>query len=131
MAFQCTVVTPEQQVLDEQVTQAIVPAHDGQVGILTDRAPLLVKLGVGELRLDLAGGQTRTFLIDGGVAQMKDNRLTIITDDAIPAAEINAEEARAAVAEASAQRITDTDSFQQRQHRLARARAMQQMASSR
>jgi len=131
MAFQCTVVTPEQQVLDEQVTQAIVPAHDGQVGILTDRAPLLVKLGVGELRLDLAGGQSRAFLIDGGVAQMKDNRLTIITDDAIPAAEINAEEARAAAAEASAQRITDAESFQQRQHRLARARAMQQMASSR
>jgi len=129
MSFQCTVVTPEQQVLDEQVTQAIVPAHDGQVGILTDRAPLLVKLGVGELRLDLAGGQRRAFLIDGGVAQMKDNRLTILTDDAVPAAEINAEEARAAVAEATAQRITDPDSFKQRQHNLARARAMQQMAS--
>ena len=129
MAFQCTVVTPEQQVLDEQVTQAIVPAHDGQVGILTDRAPLLVKLGVGELRLDVANGQRRAFLIDGGVAQMKDNRLTIITDEATPAAEIKGEEARAALAEASAQRITDADSFNQRQHRLARARAMQQMAS--
>ena len=129
MAFQCTVVTPEQQVIDEQITQAIVPAHDGQVGILTDRAPLLVKLGVGELRLDVAGGQRRTFLIDGGVAQMKDNRLTILTDDAVPAAEINAEEARAAVAEATAQRVTDAESFQQRQHRLRRARAMQQIAS--
>ena len=129
MSFQCTVVTPEQQVLDEQVTHAIVPAHDGQVGILTDRAPLLVKLGVGELRLDVAGGQRRAFLIDGGVAQMKDNRLTIVTDDAIPAAEINADEARAAVAEAIAQRVTDAESFQQRQHRLARARAMQQLAA--
>jgi F-type H+-transporting ATPase subunit epsilon len=128
MSFQCTVVTPEQQVLDEQVTQAVVPAHDGQVGILTGRAPLLIKLGVGELRLDVAGGQSRAFLIDGGVAQMKDNRLTILTDDAIPAAEIDAEEARAAVAEATAQRITDSESFQQRQHRLRRARAMQQMA---
>ncbi len=128
MSFQCTVVTPEQQVLDEQVTQAVVPAHDGQVGILTGRAPLLIKLGVGELRLDVAGGQSRAFLIDGGVAQMKDNRLTILTDDAIPAAEIDAEEARAAVAEATAHRITDSESFQQRQHRLRRARAMQQMA---
>ena len=53
MSFQCTVVTPEQQVLDETVTQAILPAHDGQIGILTDRAPLLVKLGVGPLRLDV------------------------------------------------------------------------------
>jgi F-type H+-transporting ATPase subunit epsilon len=129
MSFQCTVVTPEQQVLDEQVTHAVVPAHDGQVGILTDRAPLLVKLGVGELRLDVAGGQRRSFLIDGGVAQMKDNRLTILTDEAIPAAEVDPDEARAAVAEASAQRVTDAESFQQRQHRLARARAMQQMAS--
>lgn len=129
MSFQCTVVTPEQQVIDEQVTQAVVPAHDGQVGILTGRAPLLVKLGVGELRLDVAGGQSRAFLIDGGVAQMKDNRLTILTDEAVPAADIDPEEARAAVAAATAQRITDAESYEQRQHRLARARAMQQLAS--
>ena len=129
MSFQCTVVTPEQQVIDEQVTQAVVPAHDGQVGILTGRAPLLVKLGVGELRLDVAGGQSRAFLIDGGVAQMKDNRLTILTDEAVPAADIDPEEARAAVAEATAQRITDAESYEQHQHRLARARAMQQLAS--
>ena len=44
MAFQCIIVTPEQQVLDESVTQAIIPAHDGLLGILTDRAPLLAKL---------------------------------------------------------------------------------------
>ena len=44
MAFKCVVVTPEQQMFDETITQAIVPAHDGKVGILTDRAPLLVKL---------------------------------------------------------------------------------------
>ena len=47
MSFQCTVVTPEEQAFDAQVTQAILPAHDGLVGILTDRAPLLVKLGTG------------------------------------------------------------------------------------
>ena len=47
MAFQCVIVTPEQQALDESVTQAILPAHDGLIGILTDRAPLLVKLGLG------------------------------------------------------------------------------------
>jgi F-type H+-transporting ATPase subunit epsilon len=82
MAFKCVVVTPEQQMFDETITQAIVPAHDGQVGILTDRAPLLVKLGAGELRLDLAGGQSRRFTIKGGIAQMKDNVLTILTNEA-------------------------------------------------
>jgi F-type H+-transporting ATPase subunit epsilon len=79
MAFSCVVVTPEQQVLDESLAQAIIPASDGLLGILTDRAPLLARLGKGPLRLDLASGQTRTLQIDGGVAQMKDNKLTILT----------------------------------------------------
>ena len=79
MAFSCVVVTPEQQVLDESLTQAIIPAADGLLGILTDRAPLLAKLGKGPLRLDLASGQKRFFRIEGGVAQMRDNKLTILT----------------------------------------------------
>lgn len=83
MAFQCTVVTPEQQVLDASVTQAIVPGHDGKVGILTDRAPILLKLGNGELRIDLAQGPKKFFKIKGGVAQMKDNKLTILTEEAV------------------------------------------------
>jgi F-type H+-transporting ATPase subunit epsilon len=82
MAFSCVVVTPEQQILDESLTQAIIPAVDGLLGILTNRAPLLAKLGKGPLRLDLASGQKRLFRIEGGVAQMKDNKLTILTTTA-------------------------------------------------
>ncbi len=82
MAFSCVVVTPEQQILDESLTQAIIPAADGLLGILTYRAPLLAKLGKGQLRLDLASGQKRMFQIDGGIAQMKDNKLTILTPSA-------------------------------------------------
>jgi len=128
MAFQCVIVTPEQQAFDETVTQAILPAHDGQVGILTDRAPLLVKLGLGELRLDLAKGGTKVFFIEGGIAQMKDNKLTIVTNEAVEPAEISAETARADFAEATAQRITDQKSYDDRQRRLQRARVMERMA---
>lgn len=99
MSFQCTVVTPEQQAFDAQVTQAILPAHDGLVGILTDRAPLLVKLGAGPLRLDLQGGQRQYFLLKGGVAQMKDNKLTVVTGEATATTEAEAEAGRPVVAE--------------------------------
>jgi F-type H+-transporting ATPase subunit epsilon len=135
MSFQVVVVTPEQQVLDETVTQAILPAHDGQIGILTDRAPLLVKLGQGPMQLDFASGGggsgkgQRVFYVEGGIAQMKDNRLTVLTQIAVPASEINAESARAELAEATAQRITDQKSFEDRQRRVNRARAMQQLAT--
>ncbi|HSV16723.1 MAG TPA: ATP synthase F1 subunit epsilon [Tepidisphaeraceae bacterium] len=131
MAFQCTIVTPEAQALDESIQQAILPAHDGLIGILTDRAPLLVKLGVGPLRVDLAGGQQRFFLIDGGVAQMKDNKLTVLTTVATPASEIDAATARAEYAEAVARRPIDAPTAEARQHQMERARAAEAIAGKR
>jgi F-type H+-transporting ATPase subunit epsilon len=136
MSFQVVIVTPEQQVLDETVTQAIIPAHDGQIGILTGRAPLLVKLGQGPLQLDLASGQgrgaggggTRRFYVEGGIAQMKDNNLTVVTQIAVPAEEISAETARAELAEATAHVPTDQKGQEDRTRRLNRARAMQELA---
>lgn len=80
--FHCTVVTPEAAVLDAELTQAILPAYDGQMGILAHRAPVLARLGTGLLRLDLADGSRRSFRVSGGFAQMKDNRLSILSDEA-------------------------------------------------
>ena len=129
MAFHVVIITPEQQILDETVTQAILPAHDGEIGIMTDRAPLLVKLGQGRLQLDLPGGQKRRLYVEGGIAQMKDNQLTVLTQMAVPADEISAEAARAEFSEASSQRIVDDKSFDDRQRRLQRARSMQELAA--
>jgi F-type H+-transporting ATPase subunit epsilon len=129
MAFQCTMVTPEQQEMDQPAAQVILPAHDGLVGILTDRAPLLVKLGLGPLRVDLTNGQKKFFLIEGGVAQMKDNKLTILTNIAIPASELDAESARAEYAEALARRAIDEKSQAERMQQMQRARFKQQLAT--
>lgn len=129
MAFRCVVVTPEQQTLSEEsVEQAILPAHDGLLGILTDRAPLLVKLGVGPLRVDITGGQSRTFFIDGGIAQMKSNNLTILTQQAILPEDINAATAGAEYAEAEARHTTDAKGAEERQRAMERARIKQEMA---
>jgi F-type H+-transporting ATPase subunit epsilon len=131
MAFNCVIVTPEQQVLDQQVSQVIFPAYDGQVGILTDRAPLLAKLGIGALRLTAVNNQERVFFVEGGIAQMRDNKLTILTNEAIPADEIDPEAARAELADATARRITDEKSFNERDRQLRRARAKQELAANR
>jgi F-type H+-transporting ATPase subunit epsilon len=128
MAFQCVVVTPEQQVLDESCSQVILPAFDGQIGILTDRAPLLAKLGVGVMRVDLASGQKREYFVDGGIAQMKDNRLTVLTTEATPPEQINAESARAEYNEASARKATDQKTAEERQRAMQRGRVKQEIA---
>jgi F-type H+-transporting ATPase subunit epsilon len=85
MSFKCVVVTPEQDVLDLAATQVILPADDGLIGILTNRAPMLARIGKGPLRVDPDKGPTQTFHIQGGVAQMKENKLTILTQKAVPA----------------------------------------------
>lgn len=128
MSFKCVIVTPESQVMDETVTQAIVPAHDGLIGIETNRAPLLVKLGIGPLRVDLTASSQRNFLIEGGVAQMKDNLLTILTQKCTPATEIDAQTAKAELSEANARRITDDKSFQDRQDAIKRSMVKQELA---
>ena len=132
MSFQVVIVTPEHQVLDESFESVVLPAHDGQIGLLTDRAPLLVKLGQGPLELTARAGQPpRRFYVEGGIAQMKDNHLTVLTQIAIPAGEISAESARAELAEATAQRVVDDASFEDRQRRMQRARAMEAIATQR
>lgn len=131
MSFQCVVVTPEQESFSDTVRQVILPAHDGLVGILTGRAPLLVKLGMGPLRVDRLAGDPEVFFVDGGVAQMKDNRLTILTDRAIPAADIDPETIQAEYTHALAQQPTDPTQRQQREHQLAAAKIKQKMVEDR
>lgn len=87
VAFQCDIVTPDREVFAQSVTGVVLPAHDGQLGILTSRAPILVRLGDGTLTAHLATGPDRTYHVRGGVAQMKDNRLTVLTEYASENAE--------------------------------------------
>ena len=44
------VVTPEKQVLEETADSIAIPMHDGELGILPDRAPLMCELGIGQMR---------------------------------------------------------------------------------
>ena len=100
--FDCSIVTPAEEVFGGKVNYVMLPAWDGQIGAMAGRSPLLTKLGVGSLRLDLADGSSKWFLIDGGFAQMQGNKLTVLTESATRAESLNAGEAEREYAEASA-----------------------------
>jgi len=76
--FHCSVITPERAVLETDATFVALPAHDGELGVLRNRAPMLYKLGTGELRVETPEGKHLLF-VDGGFAQMVDNRLALLT----------------------------------------------------
>jgi F-type H+-transporting ATPase subunit epsilon len=131
MAFQCTVATPEGLSYDGTITGAIVPAHDGQVGILTDRAPILLKLGAGELRLHVSGGGADVvYFVAGGVAQMKDNVLTILSDEAKTKDQLDVEAAKKDLVDfANAPQGTASEQTL-RDRKMRRARAVLQVAGA-
>ncbi len=121
--FQCTIVTPEAAVLDQPVAYASIPAWDGLLGVMHRRAPLLVKLGYGPLRLEGSDGSERRYYVGGGFAQMNDNRLTILTEEAIPSEKVDRAEVEAALREAEAF-VPQTPADRARRERdLTRARA--------
>ena len=127
--FQCSVITPERIVLDTPATFVAFPAHDGEVGILPHRAPLVYKLGIGRLRVE-AENQKHFFYIDGGFAQMAGNRLTILTEQAKKASEIQPAAAEKALAEARAMSGTDAKAYESRQQAIRRAKAQLKLAGS-
>lgn len=97
--FRCRLVTPTARLVDDAVVYASVPAWDGLFGVLPGRAPILARLGVGELRMDFpdvkGGGGSRSFLVEGGFVRMVRDELTILAERATAAETITEEEAQA------------------------------------
>lgn len=104
--IKCTLVTPEDKLLDEQVTYASIPAWDGLFGVLPGRAPIVARLGTGELRLAFpettAAGGERSYFINGGFVKMASDTLTILAEHAVPAENLVESEVKAEVTEADA-----------------------------
>lgn len=100
-SLKVVVVTPEKAVLDATADLVILPMIDGELGVLSGRAPLIGRLGAGELRLKSAAGVTRYF-VEAGFVQVRSNVVTVLTASAKPAASVTAELAIAAATEAEA-----------------------------
>ena len=125
----CSVITPEQQVLDADATAVVLPAHDGLVGILHDRAPMLCELGIGQLRVDTTGGGSKNYFVDGGFAQVLHNEVTILTDRAIPVELLNKAAAQKALADAEAMKPEDEVSAKAKRRAVTRAKVQIALAT--
>src|SRR5438309_2460720 len=100
----CVVVTPERVLLDEPADFVALPMYDGELGVLPGRAPLIGRLGFGELRIR-QGNQVRRFYIDGGFAQVRNDTVSVLTPRAMPANEIKPEKASQALESALAAQV--------------------------
>lgn len=115
--------------LECDVRFVAIPAHDGEIGFLVDRAPLVCKLGAGSLRIETAEKEHRFFL-DGGFAEMFDNTLTILTSHAERVEDIDPAQANADLKAAVDLPAEDQASRDAKQAAVARARARRHVVAS-
>lgn len=87
----CTVLTPERLIYEGDVGFAVVQAYNGEMGFLYGHSPLISRLGVGEVRLNNPKS-VDYLVIEGGIVEIKDNRLIVLAEKAYRKADLSAAE---------------------------------------
>jgi len=99
MTLTVKVIAPDQTILDTVAEEVILPSSTGQLGILTDHAPLISALETGVLRYrkDKAWN---AIALTGGFAEVEENEVTVLVRSGELGSTINVEEARKKLADA-------------------------------
>jgi F-type H+-transporting ATPase subunit epsilon len=98
--FELELVSPEKLLLSRAVEMVIIPAAEGEMGVLAGHAPMIVALKGGVISVRDNGQETDRMFVRGGFADVGPTRVTILADDATPVAELSRGEAERLVAEA-------------------------------
>lgn len=122
MPFHLEIVSPERRAFTGSVDLVVVPAIDGELGILPNHTRLISALGTGELRIKSAAGE-QAMLISGGFVEVRADKVVVMADLAEQSDEID--EAKAV--EARRQAEADVEGLHDPID-LARARAALQTA---
>jgi len=72
------VVSPEEVLFEGEATQVITRTTEGDVAFLAGHAPFVGVLVEGETRIFVAGGEVRTFTIDGGFVEVSTDTVSIL-----------------------------------------------------
>jgi F-type H+-transporting ATPase subunit epsilon len=126
--IQCVVVTPEKTLIDEAVNFVALPLYDGELGVLPGRAPLIGRLGFGELRTR-TGDIVRRYFVDGGFAQVRDDVVTVLTSRAIPAETLDATAAARELEVLDSKRVVTDLEYNDHQKAVSRARGIIRVAA--
>jgi F-type H+-transporting ATPase subunit epsilon len=114
-------VTPETTLLDKHVEYLKFPLFDGQMGVLPGRAPLVGRLGSGELQIR-EGGTNHSYFVDGGFVQVKGSVVSVLTNRAQLTSTLNAKTTEDELQAAQRLAAKTDDEFAAKFTQLQRAR---------
>ena len=101
MPIALEIVSPDRLLLSQPVDMVVMPAAEGDMGVMPGHAPMIVLLQGGTVVLHEGGRATSKLYVSGGFAEVTAERCTVLADEAIPTGEVS----RAA----AAQRLADAE----------------------
>ena len=94
--IQCNIVSPEGELFSGEIQMLTADGGEGEIAITPRHAPLLTSLKPGPVKLVLEGGEEEVFFASGGFLEVQPGVVTLLTDVAERADDIDAAEAERA-----------------------------------
>jgi len=120
--FELEVLQPERVFFKDKVEMIVVRAIDGEIGVMAGHEPIVTPIGIGKLRIK-KDGKWREAAIAGGILEVNQNKVVILSDAVEWPEEIDRQRALAAKerAEKKLQQKLPPDEFERYQAALYRA----------
>ena len=87
--IQVEIVSAEEEIFSGEAHMVFAPAIMGEVGIAPHHTPLISPLKPGEVRLDMGDGKEEFFFISGGILEVQPHLVTVLSDTAIRANDLD------------------------------------------
>ena len=126
MTIHVDIVSAEQEIWSGLATMVFAPGEMGELGIAPRHTPLLTRLKAGEVRVENDKGEQESFFISGGILEIQPHVVTVLSDTAIRADDLDeaaALEAKQKAEEAMQNKSSDMD-FAKAKTELMEAAAM-------
>ena len=87
--FKVEIVNPEQSfLLKEDATEIVIPAFEGEMGILKDHIPIISFLKPGLIKISSKSGE-EDYYVEDGIVEFKNNCLSILTSSIFNIKDVN------------------------------------------
>ena len=103
MTIDLEIVSPEKLLLSKAADMVVLPAAEGEMGVLPGHAPMIVLLRGGTIRLTVGGQVTDTLYVSGGFAEVTTTRVTVLATEATEVSELSKSEGQSRLTAAQAE----------------------------
>ncbi len=126
--IRCDIVSAEEEIFSGDVSLVVATGELGELGIAPRHAPLITRLKPGQVRVVMENGDEQFFYVSGGILEVQPQVVTVLTDTAIRAKDLD--EAAVKLAKEEAERAianrSDAMEIAEAQSQLAQAMAQLQ-----